>query len=386
MKILFVCENYIPHYGGAEVVFKNLAENYVKLGYEVILLTQKLKGTKRKEIIDGVKVYRVNSFGSRYLFTFLSLFKAIKFAKKSDVIQTTSFNGAPPAWLAAKLTKKPVVITVHEIWIRKWNKVTSFPKWKCLIHELLEKAIYSFNYDKYICVSNATRKDLLQTGIKPEKAVTIHNGLDYEFWNEKDIDNHKVKLIKKELGLENNFVYFSWGRPGESKGFEYVIKAVPEISKIIPNAILVLTFGSIDKYQKKYDQLMKLIKELKIEDKVKLIDTVQHQDLRYYLKAFDCAVIPSIAEGFGYNAVEAITMGIPAVVSDAGSLPEVVSGKHLMFESKNSLDLAKKVILVSQGKYNNEEVREYNWEPSVEKYLEVYEKLVSNDYAKNLPS
>ena len=122
---------------------------------------------------------------------------------------------------------------------------------------------------------------------------------------------------------------------------------------------------------------MKLIKELKIEDKVKLIDTVQHQDLRYYLKAFDCAVIPSIAEGFGYNAVEAITMGIPVVVSDAGSLPEVVSGKHLMFESKNHLDLAEKVILVSQGKYNNEEVREYNWEPSVEKYLEVYEKLCS---------
>ena len=379
MRILFICENYLPHYGGAEVVFKNLAENYVKLGHEVILLTQKLKGTKRKEIINGVKVYRVNSFNSRYLFTFLSLFKAIKFAKKSEVIQTTSFNGAPPAWFAAKITKKPVVITVHEVWVGKWNKVTSFGRWKCLIHELLEKAIYYLSYDKYVCVSNATRKDLLQIGVKPEKAVTIYNGLDYRFWNENSINLDKVKEIREKLNLKDKFVYFSWGRPGESKGFEYVIKAVPEISRRVPNAVLALMFGSIDKYKKKYEQLMKLIKELQIEDKVKLVDSVPHQDLRYYLKAFDCAVIPSIAEGFGYNAVEAITMGIPAVVSNAGSLPEVVSGKHLMFESKNHLDLARKVVMVSKGEYGPDKVKEYKWEPSVNKYLEVYEELITKN-------
>jgi len=378
MKILFICENYIPHYGGAEVVFKNLAENYVKLGHEVILLTQKLKDTKRKEVINGVKVYRVNSFNSRYLFTFFSLFKAIKFAGQSDIIQTTSFNGAPSAWLAGKLIKKPVVITVHEVWINKWNKVTSFPKWKCLIHDLLERAIYFLPYDKYVCVSNATKKDLLEIGMNPEKAMMIHNGLDYEFWNENDIDYKKVGRIKEKFGLKDKFVYFSWGRPGESKGFEYVIKAVPEISKKLANAVLVLMFGSIDKHKKKYDQLMKLVRELKIENKVKIIPSVPHKDLRYYLKAFDCAVIPSIAEGFGYSAVEAITMGIPAVISAAGSLPEVVSGKHLLFESKNHLDLAEKVVMVAEGNYKKEKVREYCWEPSVEKYLETYNEVLMN--------
>ena len=46
MKILFVCENYLPHIGGAEVVFKNLAERMIKLGHEVNLVTHKLKNTK----------------------------------------------------------------------------------------------------------------------------------------------------------------------------------------------------------------------------------------------------------------------------------------------------------------------------------------------------
>src|SRR3989344_4390735 len=113
MRILFVCENYFPHYGGAEVLFKNLAERYVKKGHQVTILTHQLKGTQKIEMINGVRVLRVPSFFSRYAFTFLAVPQAIRLAKAHDIIQTTSFNGAPPAWLAAKITKRPVVITVH---------------------------------------------------------------------------------------------------------------------------------------------------------------------------------------------------------------------------------------------------------------------------------
>ena len=49
-----------------------------------------------------------------------------------------------------------------------------------------------------------------------------------------------------------------------------------------------------------------------------------------------------------------------------------------MFESKNYSDLAEKVVMISEGKYKNEKVREYKWEPSVKKYLEVYQELVKN--------
>ena len=56
MHILFVCENYLPHYGGAEVVFKNLAEGFVKKGHDVSLVTHQIKGTKKFEKINGVKV------------------------------------------------------------------------------------------------------------------------------------------------------------------------------------------------------------------------------------------------------------------------------------------------------------------------------------------
>ena len=117
MKILFICENYLPHYGGAEVVFKNLAERYQKRGHQSTILTHQLKNTKKTEIINNVQVHRIPSLFSRYIFSFTAIPKAIKLAQQHNIIQTTTFNGAFPAWIAGKLTRKPVVITIHEIWI-----------------------------------------------------------------------------------------------------------------------------------------------------------------------------------------------------------------------------------------------------------------------------
>ena len=121
MKILFVLENYIPHIGGVEIVFKNLSEGLVRLGHDVSIVTHMLKGTKKFEKISGVKVYRINCFHSRYWFTFLSIPKVLKFAKKTDVIHTTTYNGALPARVASIFTRKPCIITIHEILGENWQ-------------------------------------------------------------------------------------------------------------------------------------------------------------------------------------------------------------------------------------------------------------------------
>jgi glycosyltransferase involved in cell wall biosynthesis len=365
MNILFVCENYIPHYGGAEVLFKNLAERYVARGHSVSLVTQRLKGTKTHEEINGVRVYRVPSFHSRYLFSFSSILKVIKEARKSDIIQTTTFNGAFPAWLAGKLTGKKVVLTVHEVWAGKWKEVTGFPWWKCLVHELLERCIYILAFDTYICVSHATKNDVLKRGIKEENVETIYNGFDYELWNPDRFTARKM--------LPGNYVFFSWGRPGTSKGFEYVIQAMEFVQKNVPHAVLVLMFGSAERYKKKYKKLKQLIRKKKLEQCVKIMKSVPYEELGNVVKGIDCVVVPSVAEGFGYNAIEATAMGKPVIVSNAGSLPEVVSGEHLIFESKNVKDLAAKMISVVQGEMITTPVKKFEWESTINKYLKIYE-------------
>lgn len=376
MKILFICENYLPHYGGAEVVFKNLAERFVEQGETVKLLTQQLKKTKKKEIIGGVQIQRVFSFFSRYLFTFLAIPSAIKLARKCDLIQTTTFNGAFPAWLAGKMWNKPVVLTVHEVWINKWKMITHFSYLKRTIHEFLERMIYLLPFDQYICVSEATRRDLLKKSINPKKIKTIHNGFAYEQWNPKQIK--KINLAQ-ELGIKKkNFIYFSWGRPGESKGFEYAIRAVPLIAKEVPNSLFLLMLGSADRYNHKYQELMRLRKKLNLQERMLVINSAPREILQQYLKTVDCVVIPSLAEGFGYTTVEACAMGKSVVISNAGSLPEVVSGKHQIFESKNVLDLAEKVVKIAQGEYLDAGTKKFAWPESIENYLKTYRELMLN--------
>jgi glycosyltransferase involved in cell wall biosynthesis len=376
MRVLFICENYLPHYGGAEVVFKNLAERFVEKNHKVSLLTHQLKNTKKKEMMGGVEVYRVPSFHSRYIFSFLAISQAVRMAKKSDIIQTTTFNGAFPAWVAGKITGKPVVITVHEVWAGKWKKVTNFSWFKCFVHNLLERMIYLLPFDRYICVSQATKKDLLKLNIKREKVDYIYNGVDYDFWNPEKVNQKEVSAIKKKLELTEKYTYFSWGRPGPSKGFEYFIKAIPLIKKEKSNPKFIFMWGSPEKYPQKYKELISLIKKLKLQNDVKIIPPAPYHELRNYIAAVDCAVVPSIAEGFGYNVVEAAALKKKVVASNAGSIPEVISGKFRMFKNKDVPDLAEKAIAVSNNDYLETKQKIFLWDESIKKYLDTYNALL----------
>ncbi len=374
MKILFVCENYYPHYGGAEVVFKNLAQGFVKAGHTVTVLTHRLRNTLAQETIDNVAVRRVSSLHSRYVFSFAAIVRAWRYARHNDIIQTTTFNGAFPAWIAAKIQGKPVVLTVHEVWVGKWSTITGFGFFKSAVHELLEQLIYLLPFDHYVCVSQATKNDLLKLNIPAQKVNVIYNGLDDEFWNPKRVSTKEIKNLRRTLALQDKFVYFAWGRPGESKGFEYLIKAASLVAQKIPNSILLLMFGSVDKYAKKYQQLLKLIGN---NPSIKVITSIPYEQLRTYVALADCVVVPSLAEGFGYNAVESIAMKKIVVVSDAGSLPEIVSGKYQIFESKNVMDLADKVIKAAQGEYLHRKSKKFAWDQSIQAYLQLYEQLSS---------
>ena len=370
MKILFVLENYHPFVGGAEVVFKNLAEGFVKEGHEVNIINNQIKKTNKFEIINGVKVHRVNSFGSRYLFTFLAIPKVLKLAKNSDVIQTTTFTGAPPAWFGGKIRKKPVLLTVHEVWVDKWKKVTDFNFLKSFVHNILEKMIYTLKFDRYICVSNSTRKDLANINIT--NAVTIHNGLDYGLWNPKNFDDSKIKTNPE---LKEKFLCFSWGRPGVSKGFEYLIRSIPLILKKIPNAFFLLMTNK-DYNKKKFKQLTDLVKKLGIGKHISIIKPVPYKELGNFIKAAACVVIPSIAEGFGYTTVETCAIGTPVVATNAGSIPEVISNKYVLVEARSPNGIASGVITVKNKDYKTSALKKFYWKTAIDKYLDEYKKLV----------
>ncbi len=379
MKILFVCENYYPHIGGAEVLFKTLAENYVRCGHVVTVLTQRLPGTAPRETIKDVAIIRVASFSSRYFFTFSSLWHALKQAASHDLIQTTTFNGAVPAWVAGKVRRKPVVITVHEVWRRRWREITGFSWWKSALHEVFERLIYLLSFTHYVCVSQSTRGDLLRTGVPPAKISVVYNGLDYVFWDKSAVPLSAIKAVRKQWRTEKSFIFFAWGRPGSSKGFEYLLQAMGTLntkSLSHPPARLVLMLGSKQSYRQKYEELR--AQAARPGSFVTILDAVPREKLREYVAAADAIVVPSVAEGFGYTALEAVAMGKNVVVSDVGSLPEVISGNHLLFRSKDVNSLVEAMEQAMRGQWQFIPSKRFTWDTCVNSYLDVYAQVLGS--------
>lgn len=375
MRICFILEYYYPHRGGVETLFKNLAERLSERGHTVTVVTRMLKDTAREELIRGVRVVRVPTF-NRYLFTFLSIPKAFSASRECDVIHTTTYNAAFPAWLVGLLRRRPVIITVHEVWINQWRALTDMGRFSALLHNLLEKMIYMIKFNKYIAVSHSTEKQLLKVGIRPERVAAIYNGFAGEAF-EKDYSDHRVR---EQYGLQKSFLCFSWGRPGVSKGHEYLIRAVPFIKRRIPEMKLLLMLSDRDSYGKRYRQLILLIQELGLDKDIILAEPAGNKELVRFLKESDCAVIPSVAEGFGYAVLEACSAGVPVVASDSTSIPEVIGGKYVLVEPRNPEAIAAGVDLIYRGSFVRSPLKHFPWEQTVAEYEAEYTNTINKSH------
>lgn len=371
MKILFILEHYLPHIGGVEILFENLIKGLLDKWHDVTVLTTKFKKSlsSEEQISDRYKIVRVGS--NRYNFMRNVLRTGISLAKKCDLIHTTTYNAAIPAWIIAMITGKKVVITVHEIFTNLW---TRFYGLKGLLYQLFEKLIFCFSFDFYVCVSHYTKNSLrLFAGIKDTKLATIYNGIDTTLRDSSKISEEQLQQLKAKLGIEKSYTGLRFGRPGISKGLEYYIQAIPSIVEKIPEFKAVLIVSQDD--HKRYQLIKKLIKQLQIWKYIILLDPVPYKSLREYIMACDCTIVSSLVEGFGFAAAEVSALGKPLVVSNVGSLPEVVSGKIVFVEPSNAEEIAKWV----ENCYTNNRMlipsKKFSWSDTVEKTLEIYERV-----------
>ena len=238
------------------------------------------------------------------------------------------------------------------------------------LHRLLEKLVISLPFDKYVCDSMYTKNALRLSGIKDEKLKSIYPGLDYELFNPQKINPSN---IRERLGFKDEFLYLFYGRPGCSKGLEYLIQAVSIISKKIPNSKLLLILSREPK--RRYNNILRMIKDLGVGKETILLEPVDKESLPDYIMSVNCVVVPSLSEGFGFTAVEACAMGKPVVASDVGSLPEVVSGRYVLTPPRSPQAIADGVYSIYRGEVQDRGKKIFDeWETARE-YVRVYEKV-----------
>lgn len=372
MNVLLVTEYYWPHVGGVEVVFKNLAEGIAKSGHRVTVVTSRLPKQKQREKVNGVNVERVAvpRWGDRYWFTLLSLTRLWKASRDADVIHATLYNAALPAWIVAKVRGKKCVLTVHEIFGARWSERFGVSFVWAWMHRGFERLLLALPFDRHVCVSHATAQDL--SPYKDPCAVTvIHNGIDQNHFNPR---RHDGKNIRTRWGIApKEFLILYYGRPGISKGVEFLVRALPSIVKEIPRAKLVLILSQ--KPLKGYRKIRELIERMKEKDAIRLVDSVPYSELPACIKAANVVVVPSLAEGFGFAAAETSAMGVPVVISDAGSLPEVAHGTVAKVTAKSTEAIAAGVVAVHRGEAAQVPFKRFSWTLNVREHLKLYKCL-----------
>lgn len=377
MKILLVYELYTPHVGGGEIAVQHLAEGLAAHGHQVDLVTSRLPHTPAEETVNGVKVHRVDlpRWASRYWFMLCSFKSIYRLVKSADLIHTFTYTAVLPAWLAAALRRKPKILTVHEYWGELWQQFSGLSPVSAWLHRIFERTLFLLTFDHTIAVSNFTRLRLVDLGVSEKKLTTIYQGIDQDLFH--PIPVEQTERLRTKMNVSpDTFVYLFFGRPGLSKGVEYLLQAVPIITQHIPNSQLWLLLGAEPADQ--YTRCLQLITHLHIQNQVNVLSPVPRAELPTYIAAAQAVVVPSLSEGFGFSVAESCATGTPVVASRVGSIPEVISGLFRLIDPKKPTDIAEAVINVKIGKLTPTPSKTFSWQTTVRDHEQIYQKIVKH--------
>ncbi|WP_421827987.1 glycosyltransferase family 4 protein [Larkinella sp.] len=371
MKILYILDNYYPHIGGAELLFQRLAEGLVRRGMTVTVLVPKnYPDYLDEETHNGVHIIRqkVPSFAQRYFFMVLAIFRAIRLAKHHDIIQTATYNAIVPAWIASKLTGKKAILTVYEVWDTKWYTLSGQSRWKASLFRLFERMLLTFPFNRVVCISDSTLRDYVR--LFPSAPVSrIYPGVDYDDFEKNRLNDEQRAVFRAEKNYRSDdFLVVGFGRPGISKGFDFLVNAVPQVLKAQANVRFLFIWPSAPNFISLRDSLVQRLESFQAGKAVRILDKQSRTDLLHYIQAADCVVVPSLAEGFGYAAVEACMLGRSVVSTTAGSIPEVISGHYRLVPPADSNALADAIADLVHHRSNYAPPRYFENETMIDRY------------------
>jgi glycosyltransferase involved in cell wall biosynthesis len=170
---------------------------------------------------------------------------------------------------------------------------------------------------RYIAISGAVRKTLLQMGIPEQDVSIVHSGIGIARFSH--ADRHRARKIARELGIGDEvFVIGSVGSLVACKGHAVLIEALGRVAEEAPNLVCVIVGEGPER-----PNLESLIRRKGLEGKVLL--TGQRDEVPEFLSLMDLFIMPSLQEGLGAALLEAMAAGKPVIASDVGGMPEVIA-------------------------------------------------------------
>ncbi len=333
-KILIVLNYYYPYVSGVSEYARLMAEEFVKEGYEVTVVTSNHDKLSPEEIVNGVRVIRTSIWFriSKGTISPQYILEAVKQGKKADIINL-HLPMLESGLLASLMEKEKVFATYHcdinlqdSLLNHLIVKVMDLSHIRCCkrAHKIL---VTSYDYAKNSRVVKKFADKLVESGAPAKEYFPKNTG--------------KNSSVKK-IGF--------CGRVVEEKGIDILIKAFEEIEQKRQDVELVIggdykhvAGGSI------YPALRSYIDSHGIEGIV-FMGKVPEKEMAAFYTSLDVLVLPSInsMEAFGMVQLEAMFCGTPVVASNLPGVRSIVAttGMGEIAECGNSQDLAQKILKV----------------------------------------
>ena len=257
------------------------------------------------------------------------------------------------------------VTTVHDLIYEKFGRGLG-----ALIH-LRQKAFALEKSDCIVCVSENTRKDLLEhyPFCADKKVVVIPNGVgkfNLSGVSSNVIDGNSV------ANYESYFLYV--GHRGSCKGFNLIYDVLDMLDDSLKCIVVGEPFT-----QSEFAEIQARNHTQNIINVGKVSDS--HLNILYQNASF--FFFPSLYEGFGIPPLEAMEAGCPVLASNRSSIPEVVGDAGVLFDPldletlNNGLsrlmraDVKDKLIVLGKERVNS-----FSWELVVKRYEALYSELI----------
>ena len=316
---LMLTELFLPTKGGTAVSFD---DDFRRLGGgEIHVVTADVPGAREFDRTHPNTIHRLTLRRVRWLKPESVLMYSKLFAKAAALVATHRFVAifagrvlpeGLVGWAIARLTGRPFLVYAHGEELTNWGRGRKFAAMRFIFRHA----------DAVLSNSDFTRDTLIDLlGVEAGRIAVVYPTVDEERFRP-GLDGTDLRAA---IGVnEATGLILSVGRLQRRKGFDSVIRALPELRRRGIDAHYALIGIGDDR-----DYLHRLATELGVADRVHLLGHVSYDDLPRWYAACDLFAMPNRdiegdTEGFGLVFLEAASAGKPALAGTAGGTGSAV--------------------------------------------------------------
>lgn len=256
----------------------------------------------------------------------------------------------------------PIIATCYHTWWQQSHYIVS-QFWKRVFLPF-ERRTYRLA-DKIICISDDSRQMLVEKyGITAEKLVVIHPGVDMQ----------RFSPLAETEKIPNSLLFV--GRVDKRKGADFLLRSLPHVVEHIPAVKLYLGGRGKDLVE-----LEQFVNAQGLSKNVQFLGFIPDDQLNMWYNKVQCVVVPSVFEGFGLTAVEAMAAGTSVICTRVDSLRHIVQTSNCgyLVDYGDQAALGQKIVALLQDKHKQREFSQkgraavkinYNLDTQVEKLRE----------------